>query len=42
MIADSLSISEETVRMHLKSIYRKLEVHSKSEAVAKALKENII
>ncbi len=42
MIADSLSISEETVRRHLKSIYRKLEVHSKSEAVAKALKENLI
>jgi DNA-binding NarL/FixJ family response regulator len=42
MIADSLSISEETVRRHLKSIYRKLEVHSKSEAVAKALKEKLV
>jgi len=42
MIADSLFISEETVRRHLKSIYKKLEVHSKSEAVAKALKEKLV
>ncbi|NUM82077.1 response regulator transcription factor [bacterium] len=42
MIADILFISEETVRRHLKSIYKKLEVHSKSEAVAKALKEKLV
>ncbi|OGU35170.1 MAG: hypothetical protein A2068_01175 [Ignavibacteria bacterium GWB2_35_6b] len=42
MIADSLFISEETVRRHIKSIYRKLEVHSKSEAVAKAIKEKLV
>ena len=42
MIADALAISQETVRRHLKSIYRKLEVHSKSEAVAKALQERLI
>jgi DNA-binding NarL/FixJ family response regulator len=42
MIADALSISEETVRRHLKSIYRKLEVHSKSEAVIRALKERLV
>jgi DNA-binding NarL/FixJ family response regulator len=42
MIADSLSISEETVRRHLKSIYRKLEVHSKSEAVIRALKDRLV
>lgn len=42
MIADALFISEETVRRHLKSIYRKLHVSSKSEAVAKALKERLI
>lgn len=42
MIADSLFISEETVRRHIKNIYRKLEVHSKSEAVAKALKEKLV
>ncbi|MBL7994427.1 response regulator transcription factor [bacterium] len=42
MIADVLFISEETVRRHLKSIYKKLHVSSKSEAVAKALKERLI
>jgi DNA-binding NarL/FixJ family response regulator len=42
MIGESLFISEETVRRHLKNIYKKLEVHSKSEAVAKALKEKLI
>ena len=40
MIANSLFISEDTVRHHLKNIYRKLEVNSKSEAVIKALKNN--
>lgn len=42
MIADTLFISEETVRRHLKNIYRKLHVGSKSEAVAKALKERLV
>jgi len=42
MIADALFISEETVRRHLKSIYRKLEVHSKSEAVIKALQDRLV
>lgn len=42
MIADSLFISEETVRRHIKNIYRKLEVHSKSEAVAKAFKQKLV
>lgn len=42
MIADALFISEETVRRHIKNIYKKLEVSSKSEAVAKALKERLV
>ncbi|MAT56893.1 MAG: DNA-binding response regulator [Ignavibacteriae bacterium] len=42
VIAEALFISEETVRRHIKSIYRKLEVHSKSEAVAKAIKERLV
>ncbi len=42
MIADELSISDETVRQHLKNIYRKLEVHSKSEAVARAFRDGLI
>ncbi|HLX13236.1 MAG TPA: response regulator transcription factor [Bacteroidota bacterium] len=41
-IAERLFISEETVRSHIKNIYRKLEVHSKAEAVAKALHSKII
>ncbi len=42
MIADRHSISIETVRNHIKHIYEKLHVHSKSEAVAKALKERLV
>ncbi len=41
-IADSLFISVETVRFHFRNIYRKLHVHSQSEAVAKAIKEGIV
>jgi len=41
-IADSLSISIETVRFHFRNIYRKLHVHSQSEAVVRAIKEGLI
>jgi len=41
-IADSLFISVDTVRFHFRNIYKKLHVHSQSEAVAKAIKEGII
>ena len=41
-IAYKLYISVGTVRHHIKNIYYKLHVHSKSEAVAKALKERIV
>ncbi|HMS64673.1 MAG TPA: response regulator transcription factor [Ignavibacteria bacterium] len=41
-IAYKLFISVGTIRHHIKSIYFKLHVHSKSEAVAKALKERIV
>jgi DNA-binding NarL/FixJ family response regulator len=41
-IADSTFISIETVRFHFRNIYKKLHVHSQSEAVAKAIKEGII
>lgn len=34
-IGDTLGISMETVRVHLKHIYRKLHVHSRTEAAAK-------
>lgn len=39
--ADHLNISVHTVRFHIRSIYEKLHVHSKSEAVAKALKDRL-
>lgn len=41
-ISDSLFISIETVRFHFRNIYKKLHVHSQSEAVAKAIREGII
>jgi DNA-binding NarL/FixJ family response regulator len=38
-IADSLAISLDTVRKHLQSIYHKLHVHSRTEAVVKFLQQ---
>jgi DNA-binding NarL/FixJ family response regulator len=40
--AGQLDISINTVRNHVRSIYDKLHVHSKSEAVARALKAGIL
>jgi DNA-binding NarL/FixJ family response regulator len=40
--ATALGISVNTVSFHLKHIYEKLQVHSKSEAVAKALRERLL
>lgn len=41
-ISEQLFISVGTVRHHIKNIYEKLHVHSKSQAVAKAIKERLI
>ncbi|MBL7727020.1 MAG: response regulator transcription factor [Dinghuibacter sp.] len=41
-IAEEIFLSYETVRGYVKSIYRKLHVAGKTEAVAKALRERII
>lgn len=40
--AFELNVSVNTVSFHLKKIYEKLQVHSKSEAVAKALRDGLI
>ena len=42
MVAEKLFISLDTVRNHIRHIYEKLHVHSKSQAVAKALKRSIV
>lgn len=42
MIAADLCISIDTVRTHIKRIYEKLQVHSQTEAVLKAVNEQIV
>jgi DNA-binding NarL/FixJ family response regulator len=42
MIADTCFISADTVNGHIKNIYKKLQVHSKSEAVVKAIKSRLV
>jgi DNA-binding NarL/FixJ family response regulator len=41
LIADRMSISIETVRFHIKNIYRKLHVHGKAEVISKSLRGEI-
>jgi DNA-binding CsgD family transcriptional regulator len=38
-ISNSLSISVDTVRMHLKNIYKKMQVHTRTHATVKFLKQ---
>ena len=40
--ADELGVTVNTIRFHLRRIYEKLQVHSKAEAVAKALRERLV
>jgi len=42
MIAEALHLSKGTVHSHLKKIYKKLEVNSMTEAVAKAHQERLV
>lgn len=41
-ISEELFISKETARSHIKNIYLKLNVNSKSEAISKARKDHLI
>jgi DNA-binding CsgD family transcriptional regulator len=41
-VADRLGVTVNTVRNYIRSIYDKLRVHTKSEAVSKALRARII
>jgi DNA-binding NarL/FixJ family response regulator len=42
MIASELNIAFETVRSYIKKIYEKLQVHSATEAVSKAINERLV
>lgn len=42
MIAAQSGISIDTVRAHIKKIYEKLQVHSQTEAVSKAIQEKLV
>jgi DNA-binding NarL/FixJ family response regulator len=42
LIASDMQISIDTVRTHIKKIYEKLQVHSQTEAVSKALQEKLV
>jgi DNA-binding CsgD family transcriptional regulator len=40
--AAELGVSVNTIAFHMRRIYEKLQVHSKSEAVSKALRQRLI
>ena len=42
MVAETCFITADTVNGHIKNIYKKLQVHSKSEAVVKAIKSKLV
>jgi DNA-binding NarL/FixJ family response regulator len=42
LIASEFAISIDTVRTHIKKIYEKLQVHSQTEAVSKAIHEKLV
>ena len=40
--AHELGVTRSTIARHMRNIYEKLQVHSKSEAVAKALRSGLL
>jgi DNA-binding NarL/FixJ family response regulator len=40
--AEELGVKFSTIKFHMQNIYDKLQVHSKSEAVSKALRDRIV
>ena len=42
LIGETCFMSIDTVRTHIRSIYEKLHVHSKAEAVATAIKSKLV
>ena len=42
LIAAEQDISIDTVRTHIKKIYEKMQVHSQTEAVSKAVNERLV
>lgn len=42
MIADVMSINYSAVNMYIKRIYKKLQVHSATEAISKAIKNKVV
>lgn len=41
-LAESLQLAESTITSHIKSIYRKLDVHSRSQAVHEAAQLGLV
>jgi DNA-binding NarL/FixJ family response regulator len=41
-IGDALSVSIDTVRTHLRHVYRKMQVHSAGEAISRAIKSGVV
>ena len=41
-VADHLDISLDTVRSHVRAVYKKLQVHTVAEAVARAIRERLV
>ena len=41
-VADTLGLSLDTVRSHIRAVYRKLQVHSVAEAVSRAIRDRLV